>query len=98
MLLGPDSASCTDGCRRTKEPGGRDMSLEYRVRELAGEVVSVDGAATDVARERHLRLTKPAGSLGTLEELGARFSGMAHGCPPPVPERPAVVVAAGGLL
>lgn len=74
------------------------MSLEDRVRGLAGEVVPVAGAAADVAWERHLRLTKSAGSLGTLEELGAWLSGIAHGCPPPVPERPAVVVAAGGLL
>jgi nicotinate-nucleotide--dimethylbenzimidazole phosphoribosyltransferase len=47
------------------------------------------------ARERHGRLTKPAGSLGVLEELGVRLSGMAGACPPPVPEVPAVVVCAG---
>ncbi len=57
-----------------------------RVRELAGEVTSVDGDAADTARERHLRLTKPPGSLGCLEELGALLSGMAGQCPAPVSE------------
>lgn len=47
------------------------------------------------ARERHLQLTKPPGSLGRLEELGARLAGMAGECPPPIPESPAVVVCAG---
>ncbi len=71
------------------------MLLENRVVELAREVASVDKDAADVARERHLRLTKPPGSLGRLEELGGQLSGMSGQCPPPVPEQPAVVVAAG---
>ncbi len=70
------------------------MLFEDRVRELAGEVASVDGDAADAARERHLRLTKPPGSLGHLEELGVILSAMSGECPPPVPEQPAVVVAA----
>ena len=40
-------------------------------------------------------LTKPPGSLGRLEELGARLSGMAGEVPPPVSESPAVVICAG---
>jgi nicotinate-nucleotide--dimethylbenzimidazole phosphoribosyltransferase len=47
------------------------------------------------ARERHARLTKPAGSLGVLEELSIRLAGLAGACPPPVPARPAVAVFAG---
>ncbi|MEW6635560.1 MAG: nicotinate-nucleotide--dimethylbenzimidazole phosphoribosyltransferase [Actinomycetota bacterium] len=71
------------------------MSAEDLVRELAGQVGPADAGAMEEARERHLRLLKPPGSLGRLEELGARLSGMAGACPPPVPENPAVVVCAG---
>ena len=71
------------------------MSLEDRVLELAAEVPPPDEGAVAKARERHATLTKPPGSLGRLEELGARLAGMAGECPPPVPESPAVVVCAG---
>jgi nicotinate-nucleotide--dimethylbenzimidazole phosphoribosyltransferase len=71
------------------------VALEERVRALAGEVEVTDASAAEAAWERHSRLTKPQGSLGRLEELGARLSGMAGGCPPPVPESPAVVICAG---
>jgi nicotinate-nucleotide--dimethylbenzimidazole phosphoribosyltransferase len=71
------------------------VTLEYRIRELAEEVEAADASATEEARERQSRLTKPPGSLGRLEELGARLAGMAEECPPPVPENPAVVICAG---
>ncbi|MEJ7840831.1 MAG: nicotinate-nucleotide--dimethylbenzimidazole phosphoribosyltransferase [Rubrobacter sp.] len=71
------------------------MSLEDRVRELAAEIPPPDAGAVAGARERHLALAKPPGSLGRLEELGARLAGMAETSPPPVPESPAVVVCAG---
>lgn len=71
------------------------MALEDRVRELAGEIESADASAMDAARERHLTLTKPPGSLGRLEDLGVRLAGMAGEIPPPLVESPAVVVAAG---
>jgi nicotinate-nucleotide--dimethylbenzimidazole phosphoribosyltransferase len=71
------------------------MSLEDRVRELAGDVAPADVSAARAARERHAALAKPPGSLGRLEELGARLAEMAGECPPPVPEHPAVVVCAG---
>ena len=71
------------------------MALEDRVRELAREVRPVDADAVTGARERHLTLTKPPGSLGRVEELGARLSGMAGEVPPPVPANPAVVICAG---
>jgi nicotinate-nucleotide--dimethylbenzimidazole phosphoribosyltransferase len=69
--------------------------IEQRVAELAAEVAPADETAAVAARERHRQLTKPAGSLGALETLGARLAAMAGRCPPPLPERPAVVVAAG---
>ena len=71
------------------------MALEDRVLELAGEVGPLDEEATARARERHLMLTKPQGSLGRLEDLGVRLSGMAGEVPPPTPEDPAVVICAG---
>src|SRR5918997_3014237 len=71
------------------------MSLEDRVHELAADVQQADVSAAQAARERHLSLAKPPGSLGRLEEVGVRLAGMAGECPPPVPEDPAVVVCAG---
>lgn len=71
------------------------MSFEERVAELAGDARPFDEAAEARARELHARLAKPQGSLGRLEGLGARLSGMCGEAPPPVPGEPAVVVAAG---
>jgi nicotinate-nucleotide--dimethylbenzimidazole phosphoribosyltransferase len=53
-----------------------------------------DGAATAM-RARQERLTKPAGSLGALEDLSVLLAAIAGRCPPPVPGRPAVAVFAG---
>ncbi|MFF3241697.1 nicotinate-nucleotide--dimethylbenzimidazole phosphoribosyltransferase [Micromonospora sp. NPDC002931] len=47
------------------------------------------------ARELQGRLTKPAGSLGALEELSVRLAGLAGHCPPPLPEPAAVAIFAG---
>ncbi len=71
------------------------MAFEDRVGELAAEVEPTDASAAEAAWGRHRRLLKPPGSLGRLEELGVRLSGMAGEGPPPVPENPAVVVCAG---
>jgi nicotinate-nucleotide--dimethylbenzimidazole phosphoribosyltransferase len=71
------------------------VASEDRVTELAGEVEPADASAAEVARERQSGLLKPQGSLGRLEELGARLAAMAGASPPPVPENPAVVVCAG---
>ncbi|MEV1332027.1 nicotinate-nucleotide--dimethylbenzimidazole phosphoribosyltransferase [Micromonospora costi] len=55
----------------------------------------LDEAAMAAARELHGRLTKPAGSLGALEELSVRLAGLAGACPPPLPEPAAVAIFAG---
>lgn len=55
----------------------------------------LNGAAMAEARSLHDRLTKPAGSLGVLEELAIRLAGLAGACPPPLPDPAAVVVFAG---
>ena len=50
--------------------------------------------AVDEADARQAQLTKPPGSMGQLEDLGAQLAGMARTCPPPVPQRPAIAVFA----
>jgi nicotinate-nucleotide--dimethylbenzimidazole phosphoribosyltransferase len=62
--------------------------------EAIAEIRPLDGAAMAEARELHGRLTKPAGSLGVLEELSVRLSGLAGACPPPLPEHAAVAIFA----
>ncbi|WP_184956941.1 nicotinate-nucleotide--dimethylbenzimidazole phosphoribosyltransferase [Paractinoplanes abujensis] len=47
------------------------------------------------ARDHQARLTKPAGSLGALEELSVRLAGLAGVCPPPLPTPATVAVFAG---
>jgi nicotinate-nucleotide--dimethylbenzimidazole phosphoribosyltransferase len=54
-----------------------------------------DAAAMAAAREKQARLTKPAGSLGTLEDLSVRLCGLAGMCPPPMPQPAAVAIFAG---
>ncbi|GAA3344705.1 hypothetical protein GCM10020358_49050 [Amorphoplanes nipponensis] len=54
-----------------------------------------DEPAMAAARDLQARLTKPAGSLGALEELSVRLAGLAGACPPPLPEPAAIAVFAG---
>jgi nicotinate-nucleotide--dimethylbenzimidazole phosphoribosyltransferase len=54
-----------------------------------------DEPAMSAARELQARLTKPAGSLGALEDLSVRLAGLAGVCPPPLPEPATVAVFAG---
>src|ERR1700731_2357856 len=55
----------------------------------------VDTRAAEAAREHHTRLTKPAGSLGRLEDLGVQLSAIARECPPPMPNPVTIGVFAG---
>jgi nicotinate-nucleotide--dimethylbenzimidazole phosphoribosyltransferase len=55
----------------------------------------LDETAMAAARALQARLTKPAGSLGALEDLSIRLAGLAGTCPPPLPEPAAVAVFAG---
>lgn len=71
------------------------MAFEDRVRELAGDVIPADGGAAERARERHLALAKPPGSLGEIEEVGAKLCAISGKVPPPVPGGAAVIVCAG---
>jgi nicotinate-nucleotide--dimethylbenzimidazole phosphoribosyltransferase len=55
----------------------------------------LDERAEAATRAQHLRLTKPPGSLGRLEDLGAQLAGIAATSPPPLPRPAAVAVFAG---
>ncbi|NUO57583.1 MAG: nicotinate-nucleotide--dimethylbenzimidazole phosphoribosyltransferase [Hamadaea sp.] len=65
------------------------------LRRTVAAIRPLDAAAMDAARARHGRLTKPAGSLGTLEELSIRLSGLAGVCPPPLLDPATVAIFAG---
>ncbi len=64
------------------------------IEDLLAAIRQVDTGTRDEAFARHAELIKPPGSLGRLEDLGARLAAIAGRCPPPVPRSPAVVVAA----
>jgi nicotinate-nucleotide--dimethylbenzimidazole phosphoribosyltransferase len=57
------------------------------------EIRPPDSAAADAARRRQAALTKPAGSLGTLEQLHVQLAAIQR-TPLPSIERPAVLVVA----
>jgi len=79
-----------------RRPGwGAASVCPMRLGEAIDAIRPADAAAMAAARERHLRLTKPVGSLGVLEDLSVRLAGLAGRCPPPVPGRPVVAVFAG---
>lgn len=61
---------------------------------LIASVQPADAAAMHAARERQAQLTKPAGALGDLEDLGVRLAGV-FGTDRPHPRGVAVLVAAG---
>lgn len=54
-----------------------------------------DAQAMAAARQLQNRLTKPAGSLGELEDLSVRLAGLAGACPPPLPAPAALAIFVG---
>ena len=69
--------------------------LEQRVADLIATIRPPDADAATATRERSDQLVKPRGSLGRLEDVAAQLAAIAGTCPPPIPQRPAVIVAAG---
>jgi nicotinate-nucleotide--dimethylbenzimidazole phosphoribosyltransferase len=57
-------------------------------------IIPLDQAAMEAARHHQGRLTKPAGSLGELEELSIRLAGLAGVCPPPLLDKASLAVFA----
>jgi len=73
-------------------PGHAAVSL---LDEVKAAVRPLDGDAVAAAQQRQAQLTKPAGSLGVLEDVSVQLSGLAGTCPPPLPEPAAVAIFAG---
>jgi nicotinate-nucleotide--dimethylbenzimidazole phosphoribosyltransferase len=63
--------------------------------EARHRVAPLDEEVAASARAHQDKLTKPAGSLGRLEDLGVQLAAIAGQCPPPLPEPVAVAVFAG---
>lgn len=66
-----------------------------RVRIAFGPVTGPDSGVRAAAEERQLQLTKPAGALGRLEQLGNWVAACQGVCPPRQFERARVVIFAG---
>lgn len=62
---------------------------------LLDSVSPVDASAVAAVEVRHLELTKPPGSLGRLEGLGAQLAAIAGRVDPPTPAPATVAVFAG---
>ena len=65
-----------------------------RVAALVAAVPETSPAAWAEAAHRQGLLAKPPGSLGRLEGLSLQLAAVAGCCPPPVPVRPALLLAA----
>lgn len=72
-----------------------EVDLDAVDAEVFPAVELPDYRIADEARARQLQLTKPALSLGRLEDLGAWISSCQGACPPRPLAAPAVVVFAG---
>ena len=72
-------------------PGEEPVSL---LDETIAAIAPLDEGAVAAARNRQARMTKPAGSLGVLEDVSVQLSGLAGVCPPPLPSPAAVAIFA----
>lgn len=70
-----------------------EKSME-RVFELAATIRSLDSPAMEQARARQQQLTKPAGSLGRLEEVAIQMAGITRQSMPTVKRKAVIVMAA----
>jgi nicotinate-nucleotide--dimethylbenzimidazole phosphoribosyltransferase len=68
---------------------------DSRLRDVLSAIEQLDVEAMAAARDRQAQLTKPAGSLGVLEDASVRLCGIQRTCPPTAMVRPVVVVFAG---
>ncbi len=62
--------------------------------DLASRIGPLDAHAMELAAARQRDLTKPAGSLGRLEELAIQLAGISGAAVPPALPRKAVIVMA----
>ena len=68
---------------------------DHRLDVLLASIRPVDPGSVRDARDRQAQLTKPAGSLGVLEDASVQLAGIQAGCPPAAMTRPVVAVFAG---
>jgi nicotinate-nucleotide--dimethylbenzimidazole phosphoribosyltransferase len=73
--------------------GPADLSAELD--RISRAMAIPDDEVREAALARQLRLTKPTGALGRLEELSVWLSAVQGVCPPRPIERPRVVIFAG---
>jgi nicotinate-nucleotide--dimethylbenzimidazole phosphoribosyltransferase len=104
--FGPEPELALAGWARRRPLGWAVHAEEYGRREMPGRdavslldevraaVRPLDADAMAAARQRQAIMTKPAGSLGLLEDLSVQLAGLAGCCPPPPPEPAAVAVFA----
>ncbi|HEV2656563.1 MAG TPA: nicotinate-nucleotide--dimethylbenzimidazole phosphoribosyltransferase, partial [Ktedonobacteraceae bacterium] len=71
-----------------------ETTQTQRVLDLAASIEALDEAAMEQASVRQQELTKPAGSLGRLEDLAVQIAGITQQVTPVI-ERKAVIVMAG---
>lgn len=71
------------------------MTSAAILQQTLSRIHPLDAEALGAARARQNRLSKPAGSLGTVEDIGIQLSGISGQVPPPVPKRSLVAVFAG---
>lgn len=83
----------------TPAPPATSLSAPTTLDSARAEVFDAidppDEQVAEAARARQLELTKPAGSLGRLEQIGVWISACQGVCPPQPIEQPTVVVFAG---
>src|SRR5438876_10553724 len=65
-----------------------------QILERVANITSLDTGAMELARSRQQQLTKPAGSLGRLEDIAVQIAGIT-GQPVPMIQRKAVIIMAG---
>ncbi len=71
-----------------------DMKVTLPLSNLASRIHPLDAGAMELAAARQRELTKPAGSLGRLEELAIQLAGISGAALPPSLPRKAVIVMA----
>ncbi|WP_201931374.1 nicotinate-nucleotide--dimethylbenzimidazole phosphoribosyltransferase [Nocardioides donggukensis] len=70
------------------------MTTEPLLPAALAAIRPLDAPAMEAARRRQAELTKPAGSLGVLEDASVRLAGIHGTCPPPYPDEFVVAVFA----
>src|SRR5947209_13131685 len=65
-----------------------------QVFEVAAVITPLDATAMEQAKARQLQLTKPAGSLGRLEEIAVQMAGITRHPLPEVKRKAVIVMAA----